>query len=74
MGGLAHLDEVHALQVLHWKTPRHQWMNQLNFVLHTGARVHILTMATGQKTRNDYEQLAQFLTLPLWDVSDSVES
>lgn len=67
------LSEIHALQIVHeWVSGNGKGSKpfksyELNLVLKSGDRVNIIDHGNRVKLLEDANQLAQFLSVPLWD-------
>ena len=67
-----HLADVHAIQLIQeWvkgsKRSPSFYSYELNLVLNSGKRVHVIDHGKLKKIREDANHLAQFLNVPLWD-------
>lgn len=62
------LDEIHALQIK--DAIRRKMMYELNLVLKNGNRIHVVMYDDPQKARQDFENLANHLQVPLWNDSN----
>lgn len=66
------LSQIHALQIIAEycrgnKTSFYSY--ELNLVLHTGDRINVVDHGNHHRIRKDAETLANFLGVPVWDVS-----
>ena len=69
------LDDIHAIQLLaEMLLSRRRWFRsyELNLVLNSGERVNVVDHSDLDGIRDDADQLAKFLGVPVWDVIEAV--
>ena len=74
----AHLDDVHALQLLRKYVRRNNssssssssrrgyYVYELNLVLKDGTRRFVVSHGSGNSLMNDAKKLSEFLNVPVW--------